>query len=578
MATATQAPAPVSNPPTFPSGSLYVGDLHPDVNETQLFEIFKKVGPVASIRVCRDAITRRSLGYGYVNFHNYADAERGLDLLNYKEIAGRPCRIMWSQRDPSLRKSGSGNIFIKNLDKSIDNKALYDTFSAFGNILSCKVAMDERGGSLGYGFVHYDSHDAAVMSIAKVNGMSLCGKICFVGEFKSRKDRTHFEDIEGIKGPEPKWTNLYVKNFPKEFTEERIRQLFSPFGKITSIFFPKDDQNKTKGFAFINFESHNEASNAVDELNHKIFDGLEMYVGRAQKKQERERELRSTFDKLKRERMSKYQGVNLYVKNLDDAIDDQRLRQEFAQFGTITSAKVMTDDRGQSKGFGFVCFSSLDEASSAVSNMNNKMIMNKPIYVAIAQRKDQRRAQLEAQHAQRAAAFRGMQSGMGPMFPGPHPMFYPANRYMPHPAMARGGRFPPAPGRGFPPGPQSNYGIPNPAARGRGIRPKVRQDHQNPGQNYFKFTPNVRNPSMGEQAVSASIPDKQILGENLYAQISAFLMSKFSDDVQAGKITGMLLESMSPNELLQTSTNPNLLTERVNEALKILESHGLLKN
>src|SRR5699024_6020159 len=146
------------------------------------------------------------------------------------------------------------------------------------------------------------------------------------------------------------------------FSEDQLREMFKPYGAITSVHLEKDHETgKSKGFGFVNFECHEAALKAVEELNDKEINGQKIYVGRAQKKRERMEELKKQYELTRLEKLSKYQGVNLFIKNLDDTIDSEKLEEEFKPFGTITSARVMVDEAGKSKGFGFVCFSSPEE-------------------------------------------------------------------------------------------------------------------------------------------------------------------------------------------------------------------------
>jgi len=588
----------------YASASLYVGDLAGDVTEALLFEIFNAVGPVASVRVCRDAATRRSLGYAYVNFHRLEDAERALDTMNFKDIRQKPCRIMWSHRDPSLRRSGRGNVFVKNLAESIDNKSLYDTFSMFGNILSCKVCTDKAGKGLGYGFVHYEGEESATQAIERVNGKVIADKKVIVSAFQSRTER-------GVDSKND-FTNLYVKNIPEDMDDDTFKALFTEYGEVQSCSVTKDKETgKSKGFGFINFADAEQAAAAVAGLNDKEIGDKKLFVGRAQKKEEREKELREHFESLKTERQKKFANMNMYVKNLADTTDEAKLKDTFGKFGTITSVRIMTDSAGASKGFGFVCMSTPEEAQKAVAEMNTAMVDGKPLYVAMAQPKDQRRQQLDQQYQGRNKG--GPNMGQPP-FGGmqvPQQMFYPGmpqrNNFVYPQQMMR--QWQP----GMPGGPQApqmgNYQLMavNQARGGRGGRgggrvrnksdnrnvrnqqgmqqqqmqqQQMRQQQQQQGmpQQQQQQQPQQAMPQEAAptepQALTAkelaAAPEeqrKQMIGERLFPLV------KQMKPTYAGKITGMLLE-MDNSELLHLLESQPALTEKVNEADMVLQDYS----
>ncbi|XP_017125325.1 polyadenylate-binding protein [Drosophila elegans] len=189
----------------------------------------------------------------------------------------------------------SGKIYIKNLERSIDNKAVYDTFSVFGNILNCNVAKDEDGNSRGYGFVHFDSEEAARAAIEKVNGMLCNNQKVHVVKFIPRRDReqekaTHFK-------------NLYVKNLSEEFTEQHLREMFEPYGRITSHKLMLDEEGRSRRFGFVAFENPQSALAAVIGLHGKqLGDNKFLYVARALSKAERQQEINRKLEERKRQK------------------------------------------------------------------------------------------------------------------------------------------------------------------------------------------------------------------------------------------------------------------------------------
>lgn len=223
------------------------------------------------------------------------------------------------------------------MDKGIDNKALHDTFSSFGNILSCKIATDASGQSKGHGFVQFDNEESAKNAISNLNGMLLNDKQVFVGPFLRREERESTSDKQ-------KFNNVFVKNLSELTTEEDLKNIFGEYGNLTSVVVMRDGEGKSKCFGFVNFEKSEDAAQSVEALNGKKFEEKEWFVGKAQKKSEREVELKGRFEQALKENVDKYEGLNLYIKNLDDSITDEKLKELFSEFGTITSCKVRTFD------------------------------------------------------------------------------------------------------------------------------------------------------------------------------------------------------------------------------------------
>ena len=269
------------------SDSLYVGDLGLDVTEADLEQVFGAVSRVRSVSVCRDVKTKVSLGYAYVNMAEPGAGKIATQKLNYSPLKGKMMRIMPVVRDPKTRKLGIGNLYVTGLPQDFTNRDLYSHFSALGAVNSCKVATDDFGVSLGYGYVAYESDDLAKLALQRYNNTSLNGSTIAVKPF-----------VKSKKSVSSNFNNVYVKNLGDMVTEGQLVEAFSLYGPVLTVCLKIDEHDRK--FAFVTYQSMDDAQECVNQMNGKPIEGLtdfqDLYVARAMKRKERDSELKKMFD------------------------------------------------------------------------------------------------------------------------------------------------------------------------------------------------------------------------------------------------------------------------------------------
>lgn len=569
-----------------PNPSVYVGNLDPQVTEQTLYEHFSRIGPVMSVRVCMDTSTQKSLGYGYVNFQNPGDAEKALDELGVK-LFSKFIRVSKIQRDPSQRRSGVNNIIVKRLPSAIDVPGLKDIFSKFGRITSLRLAMDESSGSSrGYAYIAFEKEDAAVQAVNETNNLEVDGKPIAVERFRPQ----HREEVQ------KQFTNLYVKNLMAGVTDDAFAAVFAPYGEIASAKVRIDNTSGAPmGFGYVAFASHDDAARAVDDLNDKpspiAKEGENISVRRFQSRAERARDR----DRLRRERQMLYSKYpNLYVKNFDEHVSNERLKELFDRVGPTVSVRVMEHPSTKvSRCFGFVSMRDQQGAMKAISELSGSTFLgSRPLFVTYALKKDARRQALDdmykKQRVQRQPPM-GMMGGGGGggMYGGP-PQMQMASPMNP---MFSGG-MPGMMGRPGPGGMQPQMNM-QPRMPSQMMPVAMQNQFQSPMQ--MQRPPQPMPPRMGmpqkmpmqmqpQQVVAPQPPQQQtlasllasmnpeqqknVLGERLYN----YILRRHPGE--AAKVTGMLLE-MDNAEILNLLDTNELLDAKISEALEVLQRHSM---
>ena len=498
-------------------------------------------------------------------FKSHEKAEEARNKLNMRRLKGKALNIMWHERDNSIRYNNKANIFVKGISLNANPRDIYELFAKYGEIISAKICENEDGDLLGYGYINYYNLDSAENAIANLNKTKFMDSELEVEHFQKKNER--------LQVPQEN-SSIYVKNIPSSYSNiEKLKPFFSKFGKIVfgKVF---QDQNE-RPYAIIVFTAAESANKAKEEMNEKKLDEKDenkLYVDLLQKKSERKRMLTTKIGDINNKLNQEFKNCNLYVKNLPYDLTEEKFKEIFSKCGEVKSVKIdkfilQTKvnnefvEKEQSRGFGYVCYTSEEDAKKAKEEFNGKPLpgyenSKRPILINNFMPKNERKQYLNS-----------MQNSKNQNYPYNMPPMAPGFPYMYPPIFPR-----PVPNRGH----KGNYRKPvqnmQPQAQPN-INPMPQ--NQNPNQNI----PNVREdePNLEYLKTLESMDAKKdYLGEYLFKKIEQhpIASSKNLTVDTISRITGMILGIGDIKEIYDITINNDSITARINEALALLESQN----
>ncbi|EEF46244.1 nucleolysin tia-1, putative [Ricinus communis] len=279
-------------PPGFDSTtcrSVYVGNIHPQVTEPLLQEVFSNTGLIEGCKLIR----KEKSSYGFVDYFDRRSAALSIVTLNGRHLFGQPIKVNWayasSQREDT---SGHFNIFVGDLSPEVTDATLYASFALFPSCSDARVMWDQKTGrSRGFGFVSFRNQQDAQNAINELNGKWIGSRQIrcnWAAKGTTSNDDKQSSDAKSVveltngtsedsqekndDAPEnnPQYTTVYVGNLAPEVTSVDLHRHFYGLGAgtIEDVRVQRD-----KGFGFVRYSTHAEAALAIQMGNARILYG-----------------------------------------------------------------------------------------------------------------------------------------------------------------------------------------------------------------------------------------------------------------------------------------------------------------